>query len=187
MGAYWALREKPGPGSPTPETTRPETTAPAAPETQSPPAVPAIESAFAKFDRYIDRIENAPSRSAQAEAYAAFSQTLTTPERIAYATLVADSVGGAITVDTAAWMIRVVQGPLPPGPARAEVDRLLTEVRAKRPPSGRHLDFLLDPSAKALASPSPARAAPLEYNGPVHVRGYYRKDGTYVQPHTRSR
>ncbi len=23
--------------------------------------------------------------------------------------------------------------------------------------------------------------------GPVHVRGYYRKDGTYVQPHTRSR
>ncbi len=25
-----------------------------------------------------------------------------------------------------------------------------------------------------------------KYNGPVHVRGYYRKDGTYVKPHTRS-
>lgn len=25
------------------------------------------------------------------------------------------------------------------------------------------------------------------YCGPVHVRGYYRKDGTYVRPHTRSR
>lgn len=24
------------------------------------------------------------------------------------------------------------------------------------------------------------------YCGPVHVRGYYRKDGTYVRPHTRS-
>jgi hypothetical protein len=24
-------------------------------------------------------------------------------------------------------------------------------------------------------------------NGPVHVRGYTRKDGTYVKPHTRSR
>lgn len=27
----------------------------------------------------------------------------------------------------------------------------------------------------------------LRNNGPVHVRGYYRKDGTYVRPHTRSR
>lgn len=25
------------------------------------------------------------------------------------------------------------------------------------------------------------------YCGPVHVRGYYRKDGTYVRPHTRRR
>lgn len=25
------------------------------------------------------------------------------------------------------------------------------------------------------------------YCGPVNVRGYYRKDGTYVRPHTRSR
>ncbi len=23
--------------------------------------------------------------------------------------------------------------------------------------------------------------------GPVHVKGYYRKDGTYVRPHTRRR
>ena len=27
----------------------------------------------------------------------------------------------------------------------------------------------------------------LKENGPVQVRGYYRKDGTYVRPHTRSR
>lgn len=26
----------------------------------------------------------------------------------------------------------------------------------------------------------------LDYHGPVHVNGYVRKDGTYVQPHTRS-
>lgn len=24
-------------------------------------------------------------------------------------------------------------------------------------------------------------------DGPVYVKGYYRKDGTYVQPHTRTR
>lgn len=28
---------------------------------------------------------------------------------------------------------------------------------------------------------------PLQYNGPVFVRGYYRSDGTYVRPHTRRR
>lgn len=28
--------------------------------------------------------------------------------------------------------------------------------------------------------------AQLSYNGPVYVRGYYRKSGTYVRPHTRS-
>lgn len=26
-----------------------------------------------------------------------------------------------------------------------------------------------------------------EYRGPIRVRGYYRKDGTYVRPHTRRR
>lgn len=29
--------------------------------------------------------------------------------------------------------------------------------------------------------------APAPSGGPVHVRGYYRRDGTYVRPHTRRR
>jgi len=34
---------------------------------------------------------------------------------------------------------------------------------------------------------SDGSAAPVNSSGPVHVRGYTRKDGTYVRPHTRSR
>jgi len=45
------------------------------------------------------------------------------------------------------------------------------------------------PKDKALpAKPAgglPVAAAPAN-SGPVHVSGYYRKDGTYVQPHTRA-
>jgi len=37
----------------------------------------------------------------------------------------------------------------------------------------------------AGSSTSPSRPE-LSYHGPVHVNGYYRKDGTYVRSHTRS-
>jgi hypothetical protein len=44
-----------------------------------------------------------------------------------------------------------------------------------------------DPDTFDPAKPEAYRGLPdLKYNGPVHVRGYYRKDGTYVRPHTRS-
>lgn len=36
-------------------------------------------------------------------------------------------------------------------------------------------------------STPPAYAPPPSGSGRVHVRGYYRRDGTYVRPHTRSR
>jgi hypothetical protein len=34
---------------------------------------------------------------------------------------------------------------------------------------------------------TPRYSAPVNTSGSVHVNGYYRKDGTYVRPHTRSR
>ncbi len=44
------------------------------------------------------------------------------------------------------------------------------------------------PSYSIPSSPSSSSAPCVTgYCGPVHVRGYYRKDGTYVRPHTRSR
>lgn len=51
-------------------------------------------------------------------------------------------------------------------------------------------------AATSPAAPAPEPAAPLPATpatfepsggGPVHVNGYYRRDGTYVRPHTRSR
>lgn len=43
--------------------------------------------------------------------------------------------------------------------------------------------MMADMMDAAVESQLPA----LRNNGPVHVRGYFRKDGTYVRPHTRSR
>lgn len=40
--------------------------------------------------------------------------------------------------------------------------------------------------ALALLTPSIGLAKGKSSGGPVHVKGYYRKDGTYVRPHTRS-
>ena len=40
-------------------------------------------------------------------------------------------------------------------------------------------DYYPDPPARS--------AAPRSAGGPVQVRGYYRRDGTYVHPHTRRR
>ncbi len=40
-------------------------------------------------------------------------------------------------------------------------------------------DFITDGS-------KPNSALPINYSKPVNVKGYYRKNGTYVRPHTRS-
>lgn len=37
------------------------------------------------------------------------------------------------------------------------------------------------------AEKSPSTSSQPQTSGSVHVRGYYRKDGTYVRPHTRRR
>lgn len=42
-------------------------------------------------------------------------------------------------------------------------------------------------SSPSPSTPSPTVTAPPTSSGDVQVRGYYRKDGTYVRPHTRSR
>jgi len=41
-------------------------------------------------------------------------------------------------------------------------------------------------STDASAEPSGSSASPAPSSGTVHVNGYYRKDGTYVRPYTRS-
>lgn len=44
------------------------------------------------------------------------------------------------------------------------------------------------PTADTVASiPTTPTVSSYSSGGPVHVKGYYRKDGTYVRPHTRSR
>lgn len=43
------------------------------------------------------------------------------------------------------------------------------------------------PSLPSTPIPSPAVSASSGTSGRVYVRGYHRKDGTYVRPHTRSR
>lgn len=40
---------------------------------------------------------------------------------------------------------------------------------------------------RATSSPATAASPAPATGGPVHVRGYYRRDGTYVRPHSRSR
>lgn len=50
---------------------------------------------------------------------------------------------------------------------------------------------IVEPSAETSLVPPPssageATASPSATGGPVNVRGYYRKDGTYVRPHTRN-
>jgi len=50
-------------------------------------------------------------------------------------------------------------------------------------PLARVLTLLL---AFAVLAPTTTIAAKKSSGGTVHVKGYYRKDGTYVQPHTRS-
>ena len=43
------------------------------------------------------------------------------------------------------------------------------------------------PTSTSSPSYSPSYSSGSLGSGPVRVKGYYRKDGTYVRPHTRSR
>ena len=43
------------------------------------------------------------------------------------------------------------------------------------------------PSSTSLPTSSPSYSSGSYSSGPVRVKGYYRKDGTYVRPHIRSR
>jgi hypothetical protein len=47
---------------------------------------------------------------------------------------------------------------------------------------GSYADAVRYKTANAGSSPAPCVTG---YCGPVHVKGYYRKDGTYVRPYTR--
>lgn len=47
-------------------------------------------------------------------------------------------------------------------------------------------DATLYKSAASAVGAEPALCV-TSYCGPVHVKGYYRKDGTYVRPHSRKR
>jgi hypothetical protein len=63
---------------------------------------------------------------------------------------------------------------------REERQRLIDRRKAKRA-AGQA------PAAKEAMAPEPTPPANSgAIGGSVHVRGYYRREGTYVQPHTRS-
>lgn len=72
-----------------------------------------------------------------------------------------------------------------PTGATAAADSPKKQVETEAPPSNATY-----PEASPAAAPE--RAPTSSYSSPytgdrVQVRGYYRKDGTYVRPHTRSR
>lgn len=48
-------------------------------------------------------------------------------------------------------------------------------------------DYYLTDNLEKRACPNKAMTTPNYLSGSVYVRGYYRKDGTYVKPHTRNR
>lgn len=71
----------------------------------------------------------------------------------------------------ATWMM------LDPGSGRRRV------VAYHVPASVRIRRAMRDSGSRPAATSTPTSSG----SGPVHVRGYYRRDGTYVRPHTRSR
>ena len=60
----------------------------------------------------------------------------------------------------------------------SESNSSVTDVKNISPDSG-------SSSESGYSSPSYKPLPDLDYSKPVKVKGYYRKDGTYVRPHTR--
>ena len=73
------------------------------------------------------------------------------------------------------------------GPVYSPETGKLVYPGAQPPPSISGLDFGNSPPPEQDQRPEQNQRDPRPTNArkPVHVKGYYRKDGTYVRPHTR--
>jgi len=70
-------------------------------------------------------------------------------------------------------------------PVKSEKDSSATDVKNTSPDAGSNSSSGSSSESK-YGSPSSNPLPDLDYSKPVDVKGYYRKDGTYVRPHTRS-
>lgn len=89
-----------------------------------------------------------------------------------------------VTVPMPARGIQASQSaPLPASP----VAETATAGDSSTPPGlgGFSAGGMVDKPSPSYSLPSPPSSDSYSGGGTVHVRGYYRKDGTYVRPHTR--
>jgi hypothetical protein len=134
-------------------------------------------------------------------AYISAAQTPkpeTPPRRIAISLRDADPVSGNLVGADATTLLIEVDGKLTKFALDDVTMIIFAPTRAKTatlPPSGAEPPALV--ASESATSPatiapepnetvSPSTSTPTSTGGPVQVRGYYRKDGTYVRPHTRS-
>ncbi len=82
--------------------------------------------------------------------------------------------------------LRVCRADGPSSPAECHVERRADYERARTEQVQIGTERVCERPASTGYAPSSAYVPPSR-GGPVHVRGYYRRDGTYVRPHTRRR
>ena len=171
----------------------PVATVPASPQPVVPPR---LASALAKFATFEPQFAAAKTDSEMVQALKDFSKTLEPGERLEFGRHIA--AAKKLSSEQALLVIALVQGPLPPSRERQALEEVMRDVRSRARRGGTQPSLEQTrlpkpithpvPNTVGALQPAPARGLPpLQYNGPVHVRGYFRKDGTYVRPHTRSR
>lgn len=70
--------------------------------------------------------------------------------------------------------------------AFAETQEAKRELQEVAPPEQEPATVTASPEERPATVVGPAPRSPSGEPGRVDVKGYYRKDGTYVKPHTRS-
>lgn len=133
-------------------------------------------------------------------ACGSFAQTLKTepsPRRVAISLRDADPVSGTLVGADADSLLIEVDGKLTKFALDDVTMIIFASVRAKTatlPLSETTPPAVVDSESATSPTPlvpepservSPSTSTPSTTGGPVQVRGYYRKDGTYVRPHTR--
>jgi hypothetical protein len=136
-----------------------------------------------------------------ATAYTSAAQTPqpeTAPRRVAISLSKADPISGILVGADANSLLVEVNGKLSKidlgevtmiifAPARAKAS--MPSLDEAAPATVDTPESITAPAPSATTSTeaaSPSTSAHTSTGGTVQVRGYYRKDGTYVRPHTRS-